>query len=377
MESARPPAPRVISELPPPRPAAGAPRNPLLATTISTRRPVIAASVPPLGAAAKNLGALLTRSAQRARRVGGTWVSDAASAVQRARSTVDAHDAWVPAQLREKISPSALIGVALAGVFVLSAVTFKLTTSALEARADSVAQRSSAVAAAPAAGVSDPRPGAAQTPPASAPNESSATLPAAQAPLAAAPAAIPTITDEGALLLNSAATFLNEERAGEAVTLVERALLRSPELRSDPRVGKILLRAANAEEDATSKAAFGLLEGPMAESGAELLYELSQDRSAKDAARRRAQSWIRSKQFAKAAPLPLYTLVRLRSAKTCEDKHALLGLAQGGGKPTLEYLKQLQARSTCAPDDLVNCYPCMRADTKLVDTIAELERRLK
>ncbi len=194
--------------------------------------------------------------------------------------------------------------------------------------------------------------------------------------LASAEASEPGL-DERTLLLNLASSLASAGQAAHAVALLERALLRDPSIRSDERVGKALLQTVYADDKATVNASFALLEGPMAERGAELMYELSLSRNVNDAPRRHAETWLRSKEFLKAAPFPLYTVVKLRQAKTCEDKRALLGLAAAGGKQTLEYLRELAAHVTCSPDDLVNCYPCLRAEAHLTDSILALEKRLE
>lgn len=186
-----------------------------------------------------------------------------------------------------------------------------------------------------------------------------------------------TSLDEPSLLLGAANTFVQTGRESEAVSLIERTLLRSPELASDPRVGKVLLRAVHAEGRGAVSASFALLEGPMGQHGAELLYELSFSGDARAAPKRRAEKWLRSKDFDRVASFPLYVTVKLRQAESCEDKHALLELAAAGGRQTLDYLRELEVRTTCAPDDLANCYPCLRADSRLKDAITKLEKRVQ
>lgn len=205
------------------------------------------------------------------------------------------------------------------------------------------------------------------------PDAPRAAAPSATGVIAAAVASPPVQSDEASLLLSVAGRFTAEGRATDAVALVERVLLRRPELRADPRVSTVLLRTAQGEDTAAANAAFTLLSGPMAEHGAKTLYELWLSPNSKAEARRRAEKWLQSRDFDKVAPLPLYVSVKLRQAKTCEDKHALLSLASAGDNQTLHYLKEIEKRTTCALDDLANCYPCMRVDSRLAETIAQLE----
>lgn len=297
------------------------------------------------------------------------------AAFARAVEYLDVRDGWVPVRWRGKVRGSVLtVSGALVAIALLGGIVALVKVSSSKSRSSEIAAAAPHADAAPTPAVF-----AATPAPSAAPLK---VLPAKDAPaLSNRPSTIAASSssdgDEGALLLDSARSFTWQGRDAEAVTLVERALLRNPELRSDPRVREVLLRTAHSDDKASSAATFALLEGPMVDTGAELMYEISLARVGKDAARKRAQSFLRSKQFMKNAPLPLFVAVRLRQAKSCEDKHALLTLAQGGGKQTLEYLRELQSHTTCAPDDLVNCYPCLRADSKLNDAIAAIEKRTK
>jgi hypothetical protein len=39
----------------------------------------------------------------------------------------------------------------------------------------------------------------------------------------------------------------------------------------------------------------------------------------------------------------------------------------------LGYLHELEGQTSCKPEDLVHCQPCLRNDSRLSDTIAKLE----
>ncbi len=299
---------------------------------------------------------------------------DVQAAFSRAVEYLDVRDGWVPIRWRGKVRGSVLtLSGGLAALVLVGGIVALVKVSKSAARSSDVVSAAPHVEtpATPAVFAATPGPSALPVKEPS-PKETPALSSRSSGTTVSA-----SDGDEGGLLLDSARSFTWQGRDVEAVTLVERALLRNPELRSDPRVREVLLRTAHSDDKASSAATFALLEGPMVDTGAELMYEISLARVGKEAARKRAQSFLRSKQFMKNAPLPLFVAVRLRQAKSCEDKHALLTLAQGGGKQTLDYLRELQAHTTCAPDDLVNCYPCLRADSKLSDAIAAIEKRTK
>ncbi|MFZ5894986.1 MAG: hypothetical protein ACOY0T_28260 [Myxococcota bacterium] len=337
-----------------------------------------AAAAPRLG---PNVAALFKSSGERVRQATRQLSAGVGSVSRRAVAFLDVHDGWLPASMRGKVRGSVVVlsGSALTAVCALSAVMGMKLLSSTPDENEATSSKPVMAMGVVDTNVTAPKEAARAPVAAAAPapqRPTSVEQSAAAAPVANTAPALAS-AEEGSLLLNAASNFASEGRDGEAIALVDRALLRNPELRSDERVGNVLRRTAHSDDKAAASATFALLEGPMGERGAELIYEISLVRVGNESARKRAQSWLRSKQFTKNAALPLFIVVKLRQAKTCEDKHALLGLAAGGGKQTLDYLRELQAHTTCAPDDLVNCYPCMRADNRLSETIATLEKRFQ
>ena len=101
-----------------------------------------------------------------------------------------------------------------------------------------------------------------------------------------------------------------------------------------------------ARRGASSSRAFTLLEGPMKEKGAEVLYDL--------AANPKTPGEVRAK-----------------------DKHALLERAgTTGDRRALEYLRILAVKGGCGRRGREDCFPCLRDDEKLTGAIAAIERRL-
>jgi len=184
-------------------------------------------------------------------------------------------------------------------------------------------------------------------------------------------------SDEASLFLSLANDYLGERREVEAVALVSRVLSRQPELKDDPRVAAVLSKTVRSEQAQASDESLALLTGAMADKGAELVYALSLEPMLRDPLRRRVDNWLASKDFDRVSSAALYSTVKLRTAKTCDQKHALLRLAADvGGKQTLDLLRELDARTICGPNDLKNCYPCLASDSRLKDSIQRLEKRV-
>jgi hypothetical protein len=202
--------------------------------------------------------------------------------------------------------------------------------------------------------------------------------PTAAAPVATPPAttkAPPKTADEASVLLDLADSLLADHRDADVPAVVARLIARQPELKNDAGVKRVLLSAAGSDDRKAAGDAYALLTGPMGEAGAALLYELSVDRTVRAPVRTRAQAFTASKDFEKVAALSVYAAAKLRNAKTCEDKHALLDFgANVGGKYVLDYLHELEGQTSCKPDDLVHCQPCLRNDSRLSDALAKLDR---
>lgn len=197
-------------------------------------------------------------------------------------------------------------------------------------------------------------------------------LPSAPAPAAKGP---PTAADEASVLLELCDSFLAEHRDADVPAIVARLIARQPTLKDDARVKRVLLSAAGSEDRKASSEAHALLTGAMGETGASLVYELSVDRDVRNAARLRSQNWTTTKDFERVASLPVYAAAKLRNAKTCEDKHALLDFAASvGGSYVRSYLHELEGQTSCKPEDLVHCQPCLRNDSRLSDAITKLDR---
>ena len=155
-----------------------------------------------------------------------------------------------------------------------------------------------------------------------------------------APVAAARGSDEASVFLSLASDYVRDRREVEAVALVSRVLARQPELKDDPRIGAVLSKTVRAEAAQATDESLSLLTGAMGERGAELMYALSLEPTLRESVRRRVDTWLASKDFDRVSSAALYSAVKLRSAKSCDQKHALLNLAADvGGKQTLELLR--------------------------------------
>jgi eukaryotic-like serine/threonine-protein kinase len=179
-------------------------------------------------------------------------------------------------------------------------------------------------------------------------------------------------------LLNFAEAKLSEMKELEAVNTVSRVLGRHPDRRSDPRVAYILFKTAASTAKGVSYTTFSLLEGTMAAYGSEIIYRLAVDKSLPSSIRNRAEQWLHSPKFERAASDALKVAVHLRFTSTCEGKHAILPMAaKVGDKATLAVLHELEIQTGCGLSGKNDCFACLRHDDRLKDAIAQVEARAK
>jgi len=179
-------------------------------------------------------------------------------------------------------------------------------------------------------------------------------------------------------MLDQAQRKLKEGKEAEAVNTVAHVLGKHPDRRNDNRVANVLFATASSTAKGVSNTTFSLLEGTMAAPGAEIVYQLAADRSVPTFVHARAQKWMRTPQFDRAASDALRIAAKLRVASTCDAKHALLPTTgKVGGAAALAVLYELRSESGCGLSGKSDCYPCMRNDTQLSDAIKDIEARLR
>lgn len=161
-----------------------------------------------------------------------------------------------------------------------------------------------------------------------------------------------------------------------AVAAIGRALAIDTDVRKNPKAGKLLWRAAIGKK--ARDAAFDLLEGPMLEAGADIIYDLVITPGLEQKVLTRAEKFLASKSFQSNSSPALNVVIGLRSAKQCAQMHGLLLRAKNvGDKRALKYLRRYENRMGCGRNGARDCFPCMRADDRLSEAIRAIEKREK
>jgi serine/threonine-protein kinase len=270
----------------------------------------------------------------------------AARAVVLALDWIDDHRRDLPRFIKRPLRrvPAGAILIALSALFVVAVLLLVWLVAGSE-RAPASTSRVEAFSAAP--------------PPASAPRVEPAT-----ASNAGAAAAIERAGKERAA----------GNWAG-VVAALDAALAADPGSNRDERVQSMLDEAAR--RGASAAAAFKLLVGPMGTHGADIVYDLAVHARTPSDVREKAEEWLASEQFRRVASPELAIAGRLRTTRGCTDKRALLdAAATTGDRRALEYLNVLAVKGGCGRRGREDCFPCLREDDTLANSIAKLEQRL-
>jgi eukaryotic-like serine/threonine-protein kinase len=275
----------------------------------------------------------------------------------------------VRAALRKVPTPALLLGMALSVLLVLACMT-SLCLAALRGLRGASPPSASALGAASAA----PSASAAPAPVATA---SESELQDAQK---SGLPALDTLADkyprDARLALEAARAALAEKDYVQAVGWVGRTLNLDPTLSDDKQLARILFQTAQVKP--ASDASFALLFGPMGSHGPDVVYDLAATEIVKLWVRTRADTWLRGPDFTKLATPALSVAVALRFAGNCPQRSALLARAKSDGdERALGYLNQYRVTTGCGGGRLRrgDCYPCLRSDSRLSDTIAAIQQR--
>jgi serine/threonine-protein kinase len=146
---------------------------------------------------------------------------------------------------------------------------------------------------------------------------------------------------------------------------------------NDPKVLEDVRNAAIGKGDAADEA-FALLESSLGTVGIDELYDIAYAQWASEypAASARAQKALASAEVrARGTPAVQVTL-DLRSASSCDRKHALLArAAELGNSRTLAVLKAYVPARGCGFLGARDCWPCLHKDGSLAKTISAIEER--
>jgi serine/threonine-protein kinase len=124
--------------------------------------------------------------------------------------------------------------------------------------------------------------------------------------------------------------------------------------------------------------AFAILESKMGMRGIDLLYDIAYGSSGRQypQAAARAKHSLEVDEVRKRASPALAVVLTFREAKSCEQKHALLGEARDKGDIRMFALLQpYEVTRGCGFFGRSDCYPCMRKDHDLADALQALQDR--
>jgi serine/threonine protein kinase len=181
--------------------------------------------------------------------------------------------------------------------------------------------------------------------------------------------------DSAVVLYELALSQATRSNLTDAVATLGRSLAIDPKMSAAAPASELLAAAVRKRE--STDAAFELLEGPMGAAGAAVVYDLSVDQKVTATTRRRAQEWVvQSPEFLKHAAPNVEVAAKLRYAKSCAARHALLPrVAEVGDRRALAYLKIMKNRSGCGRRNRDDCFPCLRKDDELEKAVAAVEKR--
>lgn len=171
-------------------------------------------------------------------------------------------------------------------------------------------------------------------------------------------------------------TYSSHKLHVEAMHKIAELAKLDPDLDRNPEIGRLIVAALGASPEA-SEAAAVLMEQELGSAGVDLLYDLTTRQTQARWKARLHQSLAKPEVLAKASP-SLRVALELRAARTCEAKRALLPRAsrEGDGR-ALTQLRSLVGQQGCGLFSLGDCWPCLRKDRVLQETISALEARIK
>jgi len=162
----------------------------------------------------------------------------------------------------------------------------------------------------------------------------------------------------------------------EAMHAIARLATLEPELDRNAEIARLIVAALGAAPEA-SEAAATLMEQDLGSAGVDLLYDLTTRQTQARWKGRLHQALAKPEVLAKASPGTRAAL-DLRTAKSCDAKRALLPrVARDGDQRALTQLRGLVGQQGCGFFNLGDCWPCLRRDRVLQETISAVEARLK
>jgi eukaryotic-like serine/threonine-protein kinase len=186
---------------------------------------------------------------------------------------------------------------------------------------------------------------------------------------------------DGRVLRALAAAQAEAKQPAAAVATYASLLEAEPAASSDKQLRADLLHAA--QNDASSEAAFALLEGKMGEDGPDVLYELMTTSKVPAKVQKKAKEALAKPEVIGHASAALKVAVDLRKSvyagagELCRVHRPLFTAARDSGDTrSLGYLRPLTAAKGCGFLRRSDCNPCLR-DGLLNEAIAAIQTRAK
>ncbi len=156
------------------------------------------------------------------------------------------------------------------------------------------------------------------------------------------------------------------------MALLTESVGNDPVVAAEPVVKQAVLAAVEGGPEA-AEAAFAAMEGVLGAPGADLLFELANDKDGH--LQGRAWKSLAKPSVRRASPA-IEVIVDLKAATTCAAKKAVLPRAKEvADKRALTQLKALRSTSGCGFLRRGDCYVCLRGDSLLADAVREAENR--
>jgi serine/threonine-protein kinase len=182
-----------------------------------------------------------------------------------------------------------------------------------------------------------------------------------------------TYPEDPAIPRAMAATLAGAGRTSDALRAVRTVAAIDPSA-VDTITLAIVVGAAQRPD--TADEAFALLEGPLGAPGVDGLLDVSTNKAVPAPTRTRAtKDLARSDIRAKATPAAAVVL-DMKGASTCSARRDWLDRAkENGDERVLAQLKAMKNPRGCGFLGIKDCWPCLRKDDSLEDTIRAVEAR--
>jgi hypothetical protein len=131
-----------------------------------------------------------------------------------------------------------------------------------------------------------------------------------------------------------------------------------------------------AEKESSSESVLEFAADKLGAEGADLLFHVWSTTSRKTAATEMAKRLLGSSKVREHMSEPLRIAMDLREAQTCDDFAKLMPRAEKVADfRSVPRLKELTKTRGCGTDNAEDCFPCLRGDSKLDDTITQAQMR--